>query len=98
MTALAGSQDRFGWDREHRRRGTAGLLCPTLASASRSLLTALGKGTAGGAGLVAAILMGFKRPQGALGAQEGLLRLTMRALVLLAALVAVAAGTETFVG
>ncbi|XP_069720378.1 carboxypeptidase A1-like [Phaenicophaeus curvirostris] len=42
--------------------------------------------------------MGFKKPRGAVGTQDELFRLTMRTLVLLAALVAVAAGTETFVG
>ncbi|XP_050747335.1 carboxypeptidase A1-like [Gymnogyps californianus] len=42
--------------------------------------------------------MGFKRPPCAVGPWDGLFRLTMRALVLLAALVAAAAGTETFVG
>ncbi|KAM6301865.1 carboxypeptidase A1-like [Podargus strigoides] len=42
--------------------------------------------------------MGFKRPWGAVGTQDGLFRLTMRTLVLLVALVAVATGIETFVG
>ncbi|XP_057244578.1 carboxypeptidase A1-like, partial [Malurus melanocephalus] len=42
--------------------------------------------------------MGFKRPQGAVGTQEWLSPLTMRLPVLLAALVAVATCTETFVG
>ncbi|XP_074020602.1 carboxypeptidase A1-like [Numenius arquata] len=42
--------------------------------------------------------MGFKRSRGAVRTQDRLLRLTMRALVLLAALVAVTAGTETFIG
>ncbi|XP_075347621.1 carboxypeptidase A1-like [Mycteria americana] len=42
--------------------------------------------------------MGFKRPQGAVGTRDGLCRLTMRVLLLLAALVAAAASTETFVG
>ncbi|KAM6137052.1 carboxypeptidase A1-like [Pterocles gutturalis] len=42
--------------------------------------------------------MGFKRPQGDTGTQNRLFRLTMRSLVLLAALVAAAAGIENFVG
>ncbi|XP_054034462.1 carboxypeptidase A1 [Dryobates pubescens] len=43
--------------------------------------------------------MGFKRPLSAVGTQDRLFWLTMmRALVLLAALVAAVAGTETFVG
>lgn len=61
---------------------------------------ALGKGTAGGGGgLKATILLGFKRPLCAVGTQDRLFQLmTMRAVVLLAALVAAVAGTETFVG
>lgn len=96
-TALAGSQVGFGQD-GGCGGGWAGLRCPTLAGASRTLPTELGKETAGGSGLGATIPMGFKRPRGAAGTQDGLFRLTMRTLVLLAALVAAAAGTETFVG
>lgn len=42
--------------------------------------------------------MGFKRPQGAVWMQNQLSPLTMRLPVLLAALVAVATCTKTFVG
>jgi len=51
-----------------------------------------------GAQLGATVPTGFKRPRGAAGTRNGLFRLMMRALVLLAALVAAATGTETFVG
>ncbi|KAM6424715.1 uncharacterized protein O9250_002245 [Rhynochetos jubatus] len=79
-------------------------LHPNLSSSSLQLraaagvVGALGKGTAGGAGLGATIPMGFKRPRSAAGMQNRLFRLRMRVLVLLAALVAAVAGTETFVG
>lgn len=42
--------------------------------------------------------MGFKRPQGTAGMRDRLSQLTMRLPMLLAALVAVATCTETFVG
>lgn len=70
----------------------------TLAGGSQSLPRALGKGTAGGAGPGTTIPMGFKRPQGTVGMRDRLSQLTMRLPVLLAALVAVATCTETFVG
>lgn len=58
-----------------------------------------GKGDSWGrGGLGATIPMGFKRPRGVAGMRDGLFWLTMRTLVLLAALVAAVAGTETFVG
>lgn len=74
----------------------AGPRCPTLTGASRKLSQGPGNwGSWWGPGWAPP---GFKMPRGAVGMWGELFRLEMKVLLLLAALVAVAAATEDFVG
>lgn len=76
--------------------GPAGPRCPTLTGASRKLSQGPGNwGSWWGPGWAPP---GFKMPRGAVGMWGELFRLEMKVLLLLAALVAVAAATEDFVG
>lgn len=92
-TAPAGSQDGFGRDWEGGRQGCGAQPCPVPAGAFPQPWERGQLGAGGGWPP-----MGFKRSRCAVGTWNGHFRLTMRALVLLAALVAAAAGIETFVG